>query len=300
MADSINITVPDQSLTVRAQRISGPFARGGSETANVPSQVEILSFMSVNGQACSLIPPPRSSQTLQDEWQVLAQAADISVIRKDWPDDRIRATLRNFVEALTDEPDLPPSMRRALQNHCTNHITETQAKLPYFFYGASMFPSVLWALYRDALALSKPAGGPAVQPLTEFTGRFAPAILPAHRLRPVRNKSTPACIESGKLEVEGQDDVDDSAAMGMVAFVSEEILRDKIHAFQATGYKIKRVKVWVDDGGHVQELEALTYVWNKSTAELDEGQWDISRMLQDPWFLNIIKHPSVQQAETLI
>lgn len=298
MGNIMDITLPAQSLTVRAQRISGPSARGGCETAVAPSQAEILSFMSVHGQACSLIPPPRSKQIWQDATQTLENAADVSKIRKDWPDEKIRAALRAFSRTLLEKPDLPPSMGRVLRVSHSDNTTTAQAQLPYFFYGASMFPSVLWALYRDALALSKHTGTAqvTVQPLPEFTGRFSPAVLPAHCLRPVRNKSTPACIEITRLE-DSQDYTGNSVATGMLVFADEDILRDKIHTFQASGYKLKRVRVWVDKSDHVQELEALTYVWDKSIADLGEGQWNITAMLQDPWLRGIIKHPSVQQAE---
>lgn len=183
-----------------------------------------------------------------------------------------------------EQPLLPPSFLLSARNKLGREdILATQKcagyALPYFFYGAQMFPSVL----RNSAGLKRP--------LKEVITTMTPATVRGFRCHALQNRSWPAAIRGDPYK----DNI-----VGMLAFGLPEHVQGCLDRFQggSSAREVVRARFNHDDGGSC-EIDCYIYLTGQgsNTSVLAEDkEWLVSDLMRDPWHLQNLASAKAEEA----
>jgi hypothetical protein len=184
----------------------------------------------------------------------------------------------------SEENALPPSFRLAAHNRLSHQqVLSAELRvgnsLPYFFYGAQMFPSIL-------LGTSK-----MNEVLTNVALNMTPALVRGFRRHVVRGHSYPAAVRSTD---------NDASVVGMLAFSIPNDVQRSFDTFQGGTSEmcVARANVVLKDG-NMCSIDCRMYVSSARVIPLlvhqDERIWQVSDLMQDKWHLRNLTASKAQE-----
>jgi hypothetical protein len=174
---------------------------------------------------------------------------------------------------------MPYPLRSALKNrlsmesiHNIQVRTGSNDQLPYFFYGAGVFPNLL----------GKVLGEPATKTLIS---RMTPAYIQCAKRLAVRDKPYPALVRT-------DDEYD--VVPGMLVFGISGSQRAQIQQFE--GGQFERVAGDVTfelADGRIADTRVGVYVWNSDLSTLvpeQERVWTMEEILKSVWYHDVTRN----------
>jgi hypothetical protein len=181
-----------------------------------------------------------------------------------------RVPLRPFAD--DGEWLLPPSLRLAARN-LLSHSDVLAAQqtvrnaLPYFFYGAQMFPAIL----RDSIGIKRKS-------LKDMIAQMTPAYVSGCRREGLEGRAWPAAYRTDRSE---------DSIIGMLAFGLPQYSQEALDKFQggSSSRQIMKAKFNLRDGS-ICEVDCYVYVsTQQSTQQSEYRPWCISELMEDSWHL---------------
>lgn len=244
----------------------------------IPSRTEISRFVSIKGDACGLTKcnSSRPKVALGDgsRWLPLNirlrtdEEGEVEAIKK-----RIRNVGVKHAECM------PSSMRLALKNRLFMESirniqvrTGSKDQLPYFFYGAGVFPNLL----------GKVLGEPATKTLVS---RMTRAYIQHAKRLAVRDKPYPALVRT-------DDEYD--VVPGMLVFGISGNQRAQIQQFEGNQFELVAGDVTFElADGRIADTRAGVYVWNSDLSALvpeEERVWTMEEISESAWYRNVTRN----------
>ena len=235
-------------------------------------------FTSVDGIKSGLVKPIPTAK-LSTEADPSKITSDIAYQHKVFEDHRDSDLL--FEESFRlyspeEENALPLSLIAAannrlsftdIMNHQQSLKNARNNTMPFFFYGAQMFPSII--LTTTGLQKSH----------LETIRGMTPGLVRGFKRHAIRDRAYPAVIRSNTA--------DDSVA-GMVVFGIPDKSRQSIHDFQGGSYQLRRVEVVLrtSDRG-LCTMECGMYILKRTLplVPTEQATWKPSDLMKDQWHL---------------